>query len=73
MIRKPDLLILDEATSALDTKSERIIQKAIEKIANKTTLIVIALRLPTITNADYVYVMGNSCIEEKRSYGDLVT
>ena len=36
MIRRPALLILDEATSALDTKSERIIQKAIEKIANET-------------------------------------
>ena len=72
MIRKPDLLILDEATSALDTKSERIIQKAIEKIASETTLVVIAHRLSTIVNADYVYVMDNGCIEEKGSYDDLI-
>jgi ATP-binding cassette subfamily B (MDR/TAP) protein 1 len=72
MIRKPDLLILDEATSALDTTSERIIQKAIEKISSKTTLVVIAHRLSTIVNADYVYVMDNGCIEEKGSYDDLI-
>ena len=72
MIRRPDLLILDEATSALDTKSERIIQKAIEKIASETTLVVIAHRLSTIVNADYVYVMDNGCIEEKGSYDDLI-
>ena len=72
MIRRPDLLILDEATSALDTKSERVIQKAIEKIASETTLVVIAHRLSTIVNADYVYVLKNGCIEEKGSYDDLV-
>jgi ABC-type multidrug transport system fused ATPase/permease subunit len=72
MIRKPDLLILDEATSALDTKSERIIQKAIEKIANETTLVVIAHRLSTITTADYVYVLENGCIKEEGSYGDII-
>ena len=72
MIRKPDLLILDEATSALDTQSERIIQKAIEKIANETTLIVIAHRLSTIAAADYVYLLENGCIKEKGSYNDII-
>ena len=72
MIRRPDLLILDEATSALDTKSERIIQKAIEKIASETTLVVIAHRLSTIANADYVYVLENGCIVEKGRYVDLI-
>jgi ABC-type multidrug transport system fused ATPase/permease subunit len=72
MIRRPDLLILDEATSALDTKSERIIQKAIEKIASETTLVVIAHRLSTIANADYVYVLENGCIVEKGPYDDLI-
>jgi ABC-type multidrug transport system fused ATPase/permease subunit len=72
MIRRPDLLILDEATSALDTKSERVIQKAIEKIASETTLVVIAHRLSTIANADYVYVLENGCIVEKGPYDDLI-
>ncbi len=72
MIRKPDLLILDEATSALDTKSERIIQKAIEKIANETTIVVVAHRLSTIANADYVYVLENGGVKEKGSYEDLI-
>jgi len=72
MIRRPDLLILDEATSALDTKSERVIQRAIEKIANETTLIVVAHRLSTIVNADYVYVLENGCITEEGSYDNLI-
>jgi len=72
MIRKPDLLILDEATSSLDTKSERIIQKAIEKIATETTIVVVAHRLSTIVGADYVYVLDNGCINEKGSYDDLI-
>lgn len=72
MIRRPDLLILDEATSALDTKSERIIQEAIERIASETTLVVVAHRLSTIANADYVYVLENGCIKEKGSYDDLI-
>jgi ABC-type multidrug transport system fused ATPase/permease subunit len=72
MIRRPALLILDEATSALDTKSERIIQKAIENMASETTLVVIAHRLSTITKADYIYVLENGCIKEKGSYDDLV-
>ncbi|MFC2117213.1 ABC transporter ATP-binding protein [Bacteroidota bacterium] len=72
MIRKPDLLILDEATSALDTKSEQIIQKAIEKIANETTILVVAHRLSTIASADYVYVLENGCVKEKGSYDDLI-
>jgi ABC-type multidrug transport system fused ATPase/permease subunit len=72
IIRRPDVLILDEATSALDTKSERKIQKAIEKISTETTLIVVAHRLSTIVNADYVYVLENGSIKEKGSYEDLI-
>jgi ABC-type multidrug transport system fused ATPase/permease subunit len=72
ILRKPDLLILDEATSSLDTYSERLIQEAIEKIALETTVIVVAHRLSTIVNADYVYVLEKGRIVEEGDYRDLV-
>jgi len=72
ILRKPDLLILDEATSSLDTYSERLIQRAIENIAKKTTVVVIAHRLSTIVNADYIYVLKNGRIIEEGTYLNLV-
>ena len=68
MLRKPDLLILDEATSSLDTHSERLIQKAIEDIAKRITVIVVAHRLSTIVNSDYIYVLKNGRIIEEGTY-----
>ena len=72
MLRKPEILILDEATSALDTYSERLIQHAIDNIANETTVIVIAHRLSTIKNADFIYVLKNGRIVEEGNYQELM-
>jgi len=72
ILRKPELLILDEATSALDTSSERLIQQAIENIAKETTVIVVAHRLSTIVNADYIYVLKNGKIEGEGTYFELM-
>ena len=72
ILRKPDLLILDEATSSLDTRSERLIQEAIETIAKDTTIVVIAHRLSTIVNADYVYVLKGGKVVEEGTYQELV-
>ena len=56
LIKKPKILVLDEATSALDSKSEKEVQRAIEKIqkeqAGKLTIIMIAHRLETIMSAE---------------------
>lgn len=71
IIRRPDLLILDEATSSLDTESERLIQQAIEKIAKQTTIIVIAHRLSTVVNSNYVYVLKKGRIIEEGTYSQL--
>ena len=53
LVRKPEILFLDEATSSLDSKSEKQIQKAVNEISKKTTILVIAHRLSTISNADW--------------------
>ena len=59
ILRNPPILVLDEATSALDTKSERLVQAAIDSMiaGGKRTTIVIAHRLSTIRNADAIAVM----------------
>ncbi len=72
ILRKPDILILDEATSSLDTHSERLIQEAIEKIAKETTVIVVAHRLSTVINADYIYVLKKGRVVEEGRYSELI-
>ena len=71
ILRKPSLLILDEATSSLDTHSERLIQESIDKIAKQTTVIVIAHRLSTVVNADYIYVLKKGRVVEEGTYSQL--
>jgi len=72
VLRKPELLILDEATSSLDTYSERLIQQAVESVAKETTVIVIAHRLSTVVNADYIYLLERGSIVEEGTYQDLL-
>lgn len=72
ILRKPDILILDEATSSLDTHSERLIQQAIENIAKETTVIIVAHRLSTIINSDYIYVFRNGRVVEEGKYLELI-
>lgn len=72
ILRNPDILILDEATSSLDTYSERLIQVAIENIAKKTTIIIVAHRLSTIVNADYIYLLKDGRVSEEGTYTELI-
>ena len=72
VLRKPELLILDEATSSLDTYSERLIQQAVESVAKETTVIVIAHRLSTVVNADYIYLLERGSVVEEGTYQDLL-
>ena len=65
-------MILDEATSSLDTYSERLIQQAVESVAKETTVIVIAHRLSTVVNADYIYLLERGSIVEEGTYQDLL-
>lgn len=70
--RKPDILILDEATSALDNESEAMIQKSIEKLKGKITVIAIAHRLSTVMASDRLIVLENGKIVETGSPRELL-
>ena len=68
----PRILILDEATSRVDTRTERLIQKALEKLLNGRTSFVIAHRLSTIRNADQVLVLDEGEIVERGKHDELL-
>ncbi len=72
MIDKSPMLILDEATSSVDTRTEKIIQEAMDKLAADRTSFVIAHRLSTIKNADLILVMRNGSIIEHGTHEELL-
>ena len=72
LARKPQLLILDEATSALDNESELEIQKAIESLKRKITVLVIAHRLETVLSCDNLLVLDKGKILEEGKPQDLL-
>lgn len=72
ILRRPDLLVLDEATSSLDTQSERLIQQALERVAEDTTVIIVAHRLSTIAKADAIYVLEGGRVVEQGTYEELI-
>ena len=71
-LQNPEILILDEATSALDNKTEKLIQKALDKLLKWKTSIIIAHRLSTIQNADKIFMIENWKIIETGKYDELV-
>ncbi|GMR54436.1 hypothetical protein PMAYCL1PPCAC_24631, partial [Pristionchus mayeri] len=71
IVSNPRLLLLDEATSALDTKSERIVQEALDSASEGRTTIVVAHRLSTIKNVNRVIVMEEGKIVESGGYDEL--
>lgn len=68
----PKILILDEATSSVDLESEKLIQKATEKITKDRTSIIIAHRLSTIEKADKIIVMDQGIIVEEGPHTELL-
>lgn len=72
VVSNPRILLLDEATSALDTKSEGVVQAALEKAAAGRTTISIAHRLSTIKDAHNIVVMSNGQIVEQGTHDNLV-
>ncbi len=71
-LKDPKLLILDEATSSVDTRTELLIQKAMEKLMEGRTSFIIAHRLSTIRDADIILVMKDGDIVEQGNHEELL-
>lgn len=72
ILKDAPILLLDEATSALDTESEQRVQAALERLATGRTTLVIAHRLSTVRQADWIYVLEDGEIREQGRHADLV-
>lgn len=72
VVSDPKILLLDEATAALDTKSESLVQDALDRASQGRTTIVIAHRLSTIKKADNIVVMAKGQIVEQGTHEELI-
>ncbi|TVU43153.1 hypothetical protein EJB05_09596, partial [Eragrostis curvula] len=72
ILRSPKILLLDEATSALDTKSECVVQQALDTTSVGRTTIVIAHRLSTIRHSDMIVVLQSGEVKEMGSHDELI-
>lgn len=71
-ISKPPLLILDEATSNIDTRTEKLIEKSMDKLMENRTVLVIAHRLSTVRNSTAILVLDHGKIIERGNHEDLL-
>lgn len=72
VIRRPKIYLFDEATSALDTESEKIVQDALNKIAENSASLSIAHRIATIIDSDVIYVIKDHKVVEQGTYKSLM-
>ncbi len=72
LLKDPPILILDEATASVDTRTERLIQEALERLMAKRTSFVIAHRLSTVRDADQILVLERGRIVERGSHAQLL-
>jgi ATP-binding cassette subfamily C protein len=71
LLRRPSILLLDEATSSLDVEHERKIQRAIELLRHRVTLVVITHRLTTIRHADTIHVIDRGAVAQSGTWEEL--
>ena len=72
LLAKPEVLVLDEATSSIDTRTERLVQQAMDELSKHCTSFIIAHRLSTIRNADCVLVLRDGDIVEQGTHDELL-
>jgi ATP-binding cassette subfamily B protein len=72
LLADPRILILDEATSSVDAYTEQLIQKALKKLLDGRTSFIIAHRLPTVRNADVIFVIDRGRIVESGKHDELI-
>lgn len=72
-LKNAPVLILDEATAFADPDNERLVQQAFEKLSKGKTVIMIAHRLSTVTNADRIYVLADGKIAESGTHTELIS
>ncbi len=72
LYRNPEILVLDEATSALDTLTETSIQRTLDKLRGRMTVVVIAHRLTTVARCDGIFVMENGRVRARGTYQELI-
>ncbi len=72
LLKNPPLLLLDEATSALDNTTEKLVQRALDRLRANRTSFVIAHRLSTIREADLICVLDQGVLIEQGQHGDLL-
>ncbi|XP_050374960.1 ABC transporter B family member 11-like [Argentina anserina] len=72
ILKNPKILLLDEATSALDTKSEKVVQEALDRVMINRTTVIVAHRLSTVRNADTIAVIHQGMIAEKGPHWELI-
>jgi len=71
LFKEPEIMVFDEATSSLDTESELLIQRSINSLKGERTIVIIAHRLSTVRNCDYIYVLKEGRIVEEGSFDEL--
>ncbi|XAR71205.1 Xenobiotic-transporting ATPase [Bertholletia excelsa] len=72
ILKNPVILLLDEATSALDSQSEKVVQRALERVMVGRTSVVVAHRLSTIQNCDMIAVLDKGKVVEKGTHSSLL-